>query len=301
MGAELLRRLVGRRTAPRPSEVSEAIEELRRRAKESPALAGAADFLRDALTGLYAEPIAPATPAMTSEQAATKLDGGVPLLRGEAVLLDASGFAHRWLHLCAILERHPEGRAATAVAEALRSGSLDPRALTEATLAGRPEAIHARARELGLDAALTATVLRLTLFPALSQLESDLARLRAARRWEHGYCPTCGSWPLLGEYRGLEQTRFLRCGLCAAAWEFPRLCCPFCKTTDHRELGYYYAEAEEGKYRAATCAVCRGYIKMVSTLSEFSAPGLLVADTATMHLDLVAADRGYRKDAFAFA
>ena len=117
--------------------------------------------------------------------------------------------------------------------------------------------------------------------------------LRRQCAWDHGFCPVCGSWPLLGEFRGLEQTRFLRCGLCAAGWEFPRLRCPFCGTADHRQLGYFYAEAEEGKYRAATCAVCRGYVKMVSVLGELPPPRLLVMDLATMHLDLVAADRGY--------
>src|SRR5262249_40774417 len=114
-----------------------------------------------------------------------------------------------------------------------------------------------------------------------------------AQHWEHGFCPNCGSWPLLGEFRGLEQTRYLRCGWCAAEWTFPRLRCPYCGTTDHRQLGYLHTEEEAGKDRADTCSGCQGYIKMVSTLTAFSPPGLLVADVATMHLDLAAGDRGY--------
>src|SRR5207302_1109892 len=159
-------------------------------------------------------------------------------------------------------------------------------------LAGRPEAIYARAETLDLDAGLTATVLRLTLFPVLTAVGAALALFRESTRWQEGCCPTCGSWPLLGEFRGLEQTRFLRCGLCATGWEFPRLRCPFCGTRDHQQLGYFHVEAEEGKYRAATCSVCRGYVKMLSTLTELSPPRLLAADLATMHLDLIAAERG---------
>src|SRR5262249_45021716 len=117
--------------------------------------------------------------------------------------------------------------------------------------------------------------------------------LRAGRAWEPGYCPTCGSWPLLGEFRGLEQTRWLRCGLCASEWEFARLQCPFCGTRDHRALGYLHVEGEETKCRAATCEECRGYVKMQATLFALSAPQLLVADVATLHLDLAAAERGY--------
>jgi FdhE protein len=279
-------------------------------AKEKPLLAAAADFLREALPGLYAEPIQSSAPTMTGEKAHAKLEGGVPLLRGESLPLDTDAFARRWQHVCsAVLGRLPSpplrgsaggggmgGEGASAVAEVLRTGLLDPRRLMEDTLAGRPEAIHARADELGLDAGLTATVLRLTLLPVLSQVASDWVSFRAGCRWEHGYCPICGSWPLLGEFRGLEQTRFLRCGLCAAGWEYARLCCPFCETTDHRQLGYFYVEGEEGKYRVSTCAGCRGYVKMISSFSEFSPAKLLVIDAATVHLDLAAAERGYEQN-----
>ena len=52
-------------------------------------------------------------------------------------------------------------------------------------------------------------------------------------------------------------------------------------------------EGEEDKLRAATCDECRGYVKVISTLSALSAPQLLIADLATLHLDLAAADRGF--------
>jgi FdhE protein len=120
-----------------------------------------------------------------------------------------------------------------------------------------------------------------------------LAPLRQGIHWEQGFCPTCGSWPLLGEFRGLEQRRFLRCGLCATAWEFPRLLCPFCGERDHQQLGYLHAEGEEASRRASTCDSCRGYVKMVATLTPLSEAALLVADLATLHLDLAAAERGY--------
>jgi len=38
--------------------------------------------------------------------------------------------------------------------------------------------------------------------------------------------------------------------------------------------------------------LARGYVKMLSTLTPLQPPQLLVADLATMHLDLAAADRG---------
>ncbi len=292
MGTGFIRKLIGR-PPNLPPEVHDALEELNRIARERPALAAPAQFLADALPGLYAEPTSPAPPVLTQEQALAKLDQDIPLLRGETLPLDTAAFARRWQHLCAAAQRHQENPAAAAVAEAQSLGALDPGQLAQATLSGRPEVVHAQADALGLDAGLTATILRLILFPVLSSINETLVSWRTGRRWERGYCPTCGSWPLLGEFRGLEQTRFLRCGLCAAAWEFPRLRCPFCHTADHRQLSYFYVEAEEGKYRAATCEACRGYIKMISSLVELPPPRLLVADLATMHLDLVAAERGF--------
>jgi FdhE protein len=275
-------------------EIREALTELADITESRPSFAGPAQVLRDAMPELFEGSALPAAQVISSDRARAKLDQGLPLLRDEPVPLDTRDFARRWQRMCTAVARHQDNSSAPALADAMRRGLLDPRQLTDATLAGRPEKIHARADELGLDTGLTATVLRLTLFPVMSQLSSDLSSLRAGVQWERGYCPICGSWPLLGEFRGLEQIRFLRCGLCAAEWEFPRSRCPFCDTCDHRRLDYFYAEAEEGKHRVATCAECRGYVKMVSSLTALSPPALLVADVATMHLDLIAASRGYQ-------
>ncbi len=165
--------------------------------------------------------------------------------------------------------------------------------MVEAVVAGQPEVVRQRAAGLRLDPGLAATLLRFTLFPLFTALEASLGHLRAGVRWERGYCPTCGSWPLLGEFRGLDQTRFLRCGLCAAGWEVPRLWCPFCDNREHEQMSIFAGEGEETKYRASVCDGCRGYVKMVSTLGALAPLALLAADVATVHLDLAAAERGY--------
>src|SRR5262249_11280880 len=244
---------------------------------------------------LYEEPVREPLPEIPAERAAAKLAGGIPLLRGERISFDTKSFRRRWLHVCAAL-RHDQtesGTFAQALEDGVRHGQLDPEELLGEVLGGRPGAVHVRALALGLDPGLTATVLRLTALPGLASLNAGLDPLRAATSWEYGYCPTCGSWPLLGEYRGLEQTRFLRCGFCTAAWPYARLQCPFCTTRDHQVLGYFSVEGEENRYRAATCDACRGYVKMLSTLAALDGPQLLVAVLATVHLDLAAAERGY--------
>jgi FdhE protein len=266
---------------------------LERLAREMPTLRQPAAVLAGVFPSLFAEPPSESPPEMTKELAATKLAGGVPLLRGVSLGLDGPAFQRRWKTICVVLRRHQGGPAVKALAKALRPGGLDAQEMLDEVLGGRPASVLARADALGQDASLVATVLRWTLFPVLSRCRVALSTLPAEARWAKGCCPVCGSWPLLGEFRGLEQTRFLRCGLCAASWGFPRLCCPFCETSDHRQLGYLHVEGEEGKERAATCDACHGYVKMVSSLQELTGPGLLVKDVGTLPLDLAAAERGF--------
>src|SRR5262249_11476536 len=135
--------------------------EVSRIVQERPALAGPAHVLAEVLPGLYAEQPTEAAPALDSERASAKLAGGVPLLRGESLALDVAAFRQRWLHVCTAVGSD----AARTLTDVLRRGTLDPREWTQEVLAGRAEAIHARADALGLDASLAATVLRLTLFP----------------------------------------------------------------------------------------------------------------------------------------
>jgi FdhE protein len=291
VASRFLRKAFGRPPAL-PPEVEEAQTELARLGEQTPALAALAGQLLDLLPAMYAGLLQAAVPALAPENAAEKLKAGVPLLRGEAFEIDSSALKHRFQDLVGTLARR-RADAAPALAQAVRSGQLDVADLTSSVLNGRPERIHERAAMLELDVSLTASVLSLTLFAALVPISAALQPLLSAGSWTSGYCPVCGSFPRLGEFRGLEQIRFLRCSLCAAEWQFPRLCCPFCGNRDHHRLGYLHVEGEEGKCRAATCEECRQYLKMVSTLAPLAPMQLLVRDVATVHLDLLAADGGF--------
>jgi FdhE protein len=286
-----LNKLLGR-PAPSP-DTAEALAELERLRQDRPSLVEPAALLAELLP-LLVEPLTNVIPlSLPPGRASDKLAGGVPLLRGENVALDPGTLRRRWAAVCAAVGRYQERNATGALADAAKRGRLSIEELTLAVLAGRADEVHARADALGLDAGLAATVLRFTLYPSFVSLGEALAPLRAEIAWGRGLCPTCGSWPLLGEFRGLEQDRWLRCGLCASGWEFPRLACPFCDNRDHHRLGHLHIEGEESRRRASTCEECRGYVKGLATLGALSPPGLLVADLATVHLDLVAAERGY--------
>lgn len=280
-----LKRLLGAQPDV-PASVAEACAELERLGQQQPLLKGHARALHAAVI-LFAHPVREPAWTLQADRITDKWSAGVPQLRGENPSLDEQAFAQRWLSLCEVID------AAVELARAVRNRTLLPAEMTAWILSGQTDAFHAHVEAKGLDAALAASILRWTLLPWLANLQTHLASALPTTPWPHGYCPICGSWPALGEFRGLEQVRFLRCGLCAASWEFPRLRCPFCATDDHRQLGYLHQEGQEGKERVATCDACRGYIKMVNTLTPLRPEQLLVMELATLPLDLVAGDRGY--------
>lgn len=289
--ASFLKHWFGGKAAP-PPHLAEAFAELDALARARPSLDAACRTLGAILAAIFTEPMDESRAlslALRAGDAQAKLAEAMPVLRGVPLHLDEAAFGRRWLAVCAAIGQ-PDAQI---LAEALRKQTIQPIALLDSVLAGHPEAVAQQFAALGVDASVGATVLRLTALPVLAKFAPALAKLRTSATWEHGYCPTCGSWPLLGELRGLEPIRYLRCGLCAASWEAARFRCAFCSNDDHHTLGYFHVEGEEGRCRAATCDECRGYVKLVSTLSPLSEPLLLVKDLASLHLDLVAGERGY--------
>ncbi|HEX6435279.1 MAG TPA: formate dehydrogenase accessory protein FdhE, partial [Gemmatimonadales bacterium] len=115
--------------------------------------------------------------------------------------------------------------------------------------------------------------------------------------WQHGYCPVCAAWPVLAERRGLDRSRRLRCGRCAAEWEVPWLYCIYCGERDHKQLGFLEPDTPGEMLKVETCATCRGYLKSIASLQGLPPFELLLQDLETVELDLVALNRGYSRPA----
>ena len=291
MANSLLSHLRGR--APLPSPAIAARERLGQLAEQNPALREAAAIQSALLQAAYDRPIELAAPGLTPEQLAAKRAEGVPLLHGEPLALDQAAAEAMLLRLCAAAgPRLDRPTDAQAIVAALRRGRLQPAELLRQVLNGEAGALHSQAAEQGLNGQLLGSLLRFSLFPALTELAAELVPKAGAAAWNQGYCPVCGSWPLLAEQRGLEQLRFMRCGLCAAEWQADRLLCAFCGTRDHQQLGYLHVEGADHE-RAATCEQCRGYLKVLASLAPLAPLELVVQDLATLHLDMIALERGY--------
>ena len=115
---------------------------------------------------------------------------------------------------------------------------------------------------------------------------------RDEEQWQRRYCPTCGSLPAMAQLAGEEpgRRRLLSCGCCGTRWHFKRTCCPFCES-DSQRLESVIIEGESG-LRIDHCASCGGYIK---TYDGHGDESLFLLDWSSLHLDVLASDRGLKR------
>ncbi|HXF96729.1 MAG TPA: formate dehydrogenase accessory protein FdhE [Gemmatimonadales bacterium] len=176
----------------------------------------------------------------------------------------------------------------------LRLGRGEALALLEAAVGQDDPRLDAIAAARGADPPALRVVAQLAALPLLLSLGARF-RTPGPDAWWEGYCPVCGAWPALAEFRGLERKRWLRCGRCGGGWEIPWLRCPFCGETHHDHLGYLAPEGDEQTRRIEVCRTCQGYLKAVTTVRPLAPWAVPLEDAATLPLDVAALDRGYRR------
>ena len=127
----------------------------------------------------------------------------------------------------------------------------------------------------------------------LSDLVAAFGSWREEESWLRPYCPTCGALPAMAQLIGLDngRMRLLRCGYCETRWNYPRVRCPFCENADDQRLGHLSLEGEAA-LRIDYCEECGGYLK---TYNGEGSEALFLADWTSLHLDILARDRGLNR------
>ncbi len=171
---------------------------------------------------------------------------------------------------------------------------MDGLALLEAAVCQDDTRLDALAAAAGADAQAVRVVGQMAAVPLLQACARGLASQIPASWWE-GYCPVCGAWPVVAEYTGLERKRQLRCGRCGTGWAIPLLRCVFCDEIEHDNLAYLTPEEGEQTRRIEVCQTCKGYLKGVTTVRPSAPWSILIDDLMTVHLDVAALERGYRR------
>jgi FdhE protein len=223
---------------------------------------------------------------------------GIPLLHEQAVRADLARVRRLLTGLARLVG---DTDAATATAQAIEAASFDHAALLQAVIVQDGDAVARLARDVRADPALLATLGQLAALPIMQACGRRAAPLLAEIPWQAGCCPVCAAWPTLAELRGLERTRWLRCGRCGSGWSFAQATCPYCATTDRRANGYLAPEQAREARRAVTCDACQGYLKTMTTFGPLAAAEIGLMDAQTVELDVAALEHGYaRPDAPAF-
>lgn len=115
-----------------------------------------------------------------------------------------------------------------------------------------------------------------------------------SEQWLKGTCPVCGGKPTLALLEKEDGKRYLYCGLCGITWRFQRLGCPYCFSNESQ---FFTVDGME-QYRVYYCDSCHGYIKTVNeALVDSRNLDLFWEDINTIHLDLLAMQEGYVKQA----
>lgn len=241
------------------------------------------------------------------EQVAMRVRQGVPLLHDQPVTLDVNFAAELFSRLVheLLLRGLPDAEAKLHdVARAASSGSMDPQQLFEEAFVQHPDHLAQLAVQAAADADLLTMLAGQAVAPLLRAYAEHLLPLIEriddgtlhGAAWTSGYCPVCGGWPLLGELRGVELARWLRCAGCGSGWRTQRLVCVFCGNEDYRQLGALAVDGEQ-RFRVEVCDRCRGYLKVGNAFDPPPAELLALDDVASMHLDVAAIERGYQRPA----
>lgn len=231
---------------------------------------------------------------IAKEMLAMKAREALPLVSLDDFVIDTRASAELLEQLCALAATGSRNLETTALKlrEGLAGGQVQADHLFGCILTENGEALSEAARELDVNDRALSFFAYNSIKPSLQLCAEHLQTyLDAERTWEKGYCPVCGTSPVIS-ILGSSGERQLVCGFCWHHWKAQRLACPFCGNTDSKTLSYFFSESEKG-CRVYVCEHCRKYLKCVDS-REIGRP--VVAELehmATLHFDVKALEMGY--------
>jgi FdhE protein len=216
----------------------------------------------------------------------------VPLLAGATLALDATTIARWSEHL--IRTAYRSGAPKMSTLNGVQQKRLDTVDLFKSSLCQNGRWLQDLAIDLGVEADALQAVTLLIPVPFLHACNRRWAP-SLAESWTEGYCPVCGAWPAFAEVRGIERSRYLRCGRCGGGWQAQCLSCSYCGMTDHEELVSLVPEKSGSNAVIDACKRCLGYVKTFTTLQGSPPAKVMVDDLASVDLDIAALEQGYKR------
>ncbi len=240
-------------------------------------------------------------PEISEDRARIKAKEGFPILAKGDFPIDRHLAGRLFRAICRISKRENETLKVEVekIERALRRKKIDLETCLGKVAEGDQDYLSRITADMGIEQGVMSFVLHTTIKPFVEVMASRLKDMVDEDLWEKGYCPICGSQPLMGELRGEEGRRIWTCSFCGHQWRGKRVMCPFCENTDHGSLRYFYTEKEKA-YRIDICDKCKRYVKTVDSRELAEEIFLPVEDIGTLHLDILAANKGFKRETFNF-
>lgn len=218
----------------------------------------------------------------------------IPLLAGATLNLE-QGVVGAWSQRL-LRVAYQSGAPKMSALDGAKQARLNAVELFKASLCQNWQVLRETAAGLGVEAEALQAVVALVPVPFLHACNRRWQQSISAS-WSEGYCPVCGAWPAFAEVRGIERSRYFRCGRCGGGWQAQCLLCPYCTMTDHKELVSLVPEKGSSNSVIDACKRCLGYVKTFTTLQGSIPVKVMVDDLASVDLDIAALELGYRRPA----
>jgi FdhE protein len=218
---------------------------------------------------------------------------GFPLIDRKDFILDIPSCVRLFESLCRILRNSNDKMRENiqAIEEAVAINALNLRELLKRH--SDDAYLNRISEEFNINRTILIFLIHSSIQPSINVNVDQLKGQVDLKNWLRGYCPVCGSSPQISELKDEGRRSFL-CSFCGFQWPSERLKCPYCENAYHEKLHYLYAEGQEA-YRVDICDHCKQYIKTVDTRKLDYKPDLQLEDIITIHLDILASEKGFHR------
>lgn len=271
------------RTTQRGRYDPREVVELRALAERQPELSAAASLqieLVDVLRRVQMR-IATASVSFTSEEIASRLSSGQPLITFDRLPVDWNEARLLFRQITDVLRRHDaiDASAAATLQDLGRSPDL-------VTYARR----WFEEGSSGAGIEMLDEVLGWAMRPFLVRTAEVLQPRTTFGAWKRGVCPICGGEPDFACITSAGE-RLLICCRCQTRWPTEPIACPFCGENDRQRITSF--ATPDGTYRVTACQSCRRYLKTLDGRRARRAVIPAVDSIATLPLDAVVMQRGF--------
>jgi FdhE protein len=220
-----------------------------------------------------------------------KHDG--PLIGEQGFPIDVESSASLFATLCRLgKEANPHfATQVERIERALAQGTVSLDALLEA--GGAAGSIEQAAGQHGLDARVLSFLVANSVRPSIEAARDQFLKGFEPDAWRECACPVCGAPPTLSVLKGEPARRHSLCSYCGCQWLVDRVSCSVCGNDDQDSLQCFYGEGEMA-CRIDLCDSCHHYIKTID-VRALDAPDPCLEDLATLHLDVIAGEKGYSR------